>query len=976
MGCRDDEAAASMSVDEGRTSKSSDSHDHRDYVVRGSDSTSGSPISPMAHSRASSIGSDIQSLTAGSIGSPYNASVRSSLSRTTSYAGESHHRRSSRRHGKSTSDSHDIQRVLALYGTGAQLQQRSLPTSRDIAAVTLSPVPEVAISDFDHYLAALKEQPPRTQHRAPRASSMIGDESGYETPKGKTRSDRTFSIPSVVSQQSPSMRLPQSRTPSRRLPSTSESAEDLVGSIPLVFFEEGFSLQNPRTFEIVSENSEIVQHPSASVNSKRALTSNALLQEKLTWYMDIVEVQLVKEIHEASSNVFGTLDDLQALGRDSERTVAKIRITRENFKELNELQRTTGLGVAHLQTRLDNMKKLHSLVRRISHLEIMREDVELKLTQRDFPQALDSIDKLRKAIHNMSSARKLPQVVNEMGGALDENLNQIVQAQVNEFIDLLMSDIRLTLKSVQPEVLFAKSVHQVTKPGKEQTEESALHQIPSIIQDKLHDTMAILRRLNEVSAAFITYKQIIKKEARDILKRQLPSDSDADSSVSNLSAKSRTTAEKSANLARALRQMSPEVFVDMMQTIYFSLLEYFKHIRQQEKLLLNETARATAVQDNQPDSSQDVNNSGANNSGAFGPRGHRAVSESTQATVQLSDLVASAVDVSQSRLIKILSVRADANVTDLSPEHFSKYYIMSRIFLSECEKISGRLERALANLYNVQARKFISQRYERGSQHLSDVLDRDQWKTLEEVPADVQRAVDCITLSALEDPLLWTQVATFSKTKSDEKPSSVLKLLKIGDEKFFVVRPVVELVCFLEEWSQFVLSIPGHLQDIGNCLSEIYKLFNLRCNQLILAAGATRTGSLKRILAKHLTFSSQTLSVLMSLIQSTREYLRRHICPSNILIEMDNTRKVLKIIRIVLLISQDIQIHQTNIHNKLVSIMVDRLNAHTRAFATMDWSEVDEPKRHPYTDVIVNETTLLCNVVVRYLPPITHEVNP
>ena len=877
-----------MSVDGGRTSKSSDGHEQGDYVVRGSEPTSGSPVTPKANSRASSIGSDIPSLTAGSIGSPYNASsVRSSFSRTTSYANESHHRRSTRRHSKSTSDSHDIQRVLALYGTGAQLQQRSLPTSRDIPAVTLSHVPEVSISDFDHYLAALKEQPPRTQHRAPRASSLIGDENGYETPKGKTRSDRALSISSTVSQQSPSIRLSQPRTPSSRLPSTFESAEDLVGSIPLVFFEEGFSLQNPRTFEIVSESSEIVQHPSASVNSKRALTSNALLQEKLSWYMDIVEVQLVKEIHEASSNVFGTLDDLQALGRDSERTVDKIRIIRESFKELNESQRTTGLGVAHLQTRLDNMKKLHSLVKKVSHLEDMREDVELKLTQRDFPQALDSIDRLRKAIHDISSAGKLPQVVGEMTVALDDCQNQIVQAQVNEFIDLLMSDIRLTLRNVQPDVLFAKSVHQVTKPGKQQTEEPASHQLPSTTQDKLHDTMTILRRLNEVSAAFITYKQIINKEVKDILKRQLPSDSDADSSVSNLSAKSRTTAEKSANLARALRQMSPEVFVEMMQTIYFTLLEYFKHLRQQENLLLNETARATVVQNTQPNSSQDLNISGG-----LGPRGHRAVSESTQATAQLSDLVASAVDVSQSRLVKILSVRADANVSDLSPEHFSKYYIMSRIFLSECERISGRLERALAALYNGQARKFIFQRYERGSRHLGDVLDRDQWKALDEVPADVQRAVDCITLSALEDPLMWTEIATFSKSQSDEKPSSVFKLLRIGDEEFFVVRPVVELVCFLEEWCQFVLSIPGHLPEVGNYLSEIFKLFNLRCNQLILAAGATRTGALKRILAKHLTFSSQTLSVLKFLIQSTREYLQRHNCPSNVLIEMDNTQKV------------------------------------------------------------------------------------
>ncbi|KAF5016597.1 hypothetical protein F66182_11675, partial [Fusarium sp. NRRL 66182] len=66
-----------------------------------------------------------------------------------------------------------------------------------------------------------------------------------------------------------------------------------LSTIPIVYFEEDFHLENPRTFDVVSEKSEVVRQPSKplagngaaiepSTVGRKALATNAILQEKLS----------------------------------------------------------------------------------------------------------------------------------------------------------------------------------------------------------------------------------------------------------------------------------------------------------------------------------------------------------------------------------------------------------------------------------------------------------------------------------------------------------------------------------------------------------------------------------------------------------------------------------------------------------------------------------------------------------------------
>jgi vacuolar protein sorting-associated protein 54 len=70
-----------------------------------------------------------------------------------------------------------------------------------------------------------------------------------------------------------------------------------------------------------------------------------------------------------------------------------------------------------------------------------------------------------------------------------------------------------------------------------------------------------------------------------------------------------------------------------------------------------------------------------------------------------------------------------------------------------------------------------------------------------------------------------------------------------------------------------------------------------------------------------------------------------------------------------------LQVHQDEIHTKLITIMDDRLKAHARTFDKLNWETVPDGKQvHPYAETIVTETSTLHNVLRRYLSPMVVEV--
>jgi vacuolar protein sorting-associated protein 54 len=149
--------------------------------------------------------------------------------------------------------------------------------------------------------------------------------------------------------------------------------------------------------------------------------------------------------------------------------------------------------------------------------------------------------------------------------------------------------------------------------------------------------------------------------------------------------------------------------------------------------------------------------------------------------------------------------------------------------------------------------------------------------------------------------------------------------------------------------------------DIASSIISYLSLFNSRCTQLILGAGATRSAGLKNITTKHLALAAQALSFISTLIPHIREFIRRHASSgasvSSLMGDFDKVRRAY-------------QEHQQSIYDKLVDIMSGRAIAHAKTMKTIDW-EKDAKAVNTYMETLTKETSTLHRVLSKHLPPIT-----
>ncbi|CAG8289964.1 unnamed protein product [Penicillium nalgiovense] len=147
-------------------------------------------------------------------------------------------------------------------------------------------------------------------------------------------------------------------------------APTLLFPIPSVYFNKNLHLENPRIVDVVSEHTDVVRQRLSTIGegddiaangdpqpTRKTLTTYNILQEKLPWYMDTVEIHLVFSISQASASFFSRarLRELQTEAADS---VAKIRKLRKDLAHLNKDIVVRGFEVISSKRRRDNLTKL------------------------------------------------------------------------------------------------------------------------------------------------------------------------------------------------------------------------------------------------------------------------------------------------------------------------------------------------------------------------------------------------------------------------------------------------------------------------------------------------------------------------------------------------------------------------------------------------------------------------------------------
>ncbi|KAF3078809.1 hypothetical protein TWF706_003697 [Orbilia oligospora] len=906
-------------------------------------------------------------------------------------------------HRSSTTAARDIKNhaIATLLDNTTTRSNIPKPTTRDIPPVVLTNITKVAYTEFSQYLSIApeyerykraKEHEWEEAIRRPRTPDTPVTEDPFKTLGRSPDSRKTSLVPSTppIGRPGSSDGGASGRKSSLRKQSV---AIPPLNTVPQIYFDENFHLENPRTFDVVSERSHVIQSPIQENGidgggghfavGRKALATNAILQEKLSWYMDIVEVHLIKEISSASSGFFAALGDLRELHAEADASVRKIQSLRAELDRLDRDQALAGLEVVRLRRRKANVQKLVHSVEQIAHTIKKLGEAEECLEKNDIVAAMDTLDATESLLEGRSACGLTTPIIDlrpvKAVSAIQVDLTNLRarcgKALETRFVDTLLADLRKHAETVPP----SDTLLRFFQAYQRQQSRSALRadampsprpvsmdysQLPDSLRSLLLDHLDGLRRANHVEKAVQAYREAVLKETKAIIRRNMPSDDDAASNLSGASRAAgmgRTAAEKSSSLAKALRALGPREAEDLLVRIYTAISETLRRLGTQQKLLLDVTSGI--------DSILSPRNFSTSPNGVGSPP---PTTESNMDSfysvysMDISELINAAIDAAQIQMVKVLKVRNDQTAR-LPLGDFLRYFMLNKLFSAECEGLSGKITTNLQGVIGSQIKDFITAFHSESITQLATTIEKDQWEAKDFKPsarASLERVLEAATKDA-EMWLAWGRVyedpPVQEENVDDQLPTGKIRTATIDEQKFILPESGLVVLRLLEGYECLMAMIPVSVADVATSLIEFLKLFNSRVCQVILGAGATKSAGLKHITTKHLALASQALSIVIAVVPYLREAIRRHLGPASsggtILPEFDKLKRIF-------------QEHQSEIHSKLISIMSDRLMAHVRNIRqNIDWDGPGgvEGKVSVYMETLVKETTTLNKVLSKHL---------
>lgn len=299
------------------------------------------------------------------------------------------------------------------------------------------------------------------------------------------------------------------------------------------------------------------------------------------------------------------------------------------------------------------------------------------------------------------------------------------------------------------------------------------------------------------------------------------------------------------------------------------------------------------------------------------------------------------------------------------------------MFADECEAVSGRSGQALKAVVNAHIKDFVSHFGENLMQQLVQSMDADRWEAKDFGDQDSQ-ILGRILEASTKEIESWTRACLVWEASSEQERSTVqangetngvaaqkdrTRSATVDEQKYILTDSTLLVLRGIEQFERLVTGIPSMTQEITSLLLEYLRLFNSRCQQLVLGAGATKIAGLKNITTKHLALSSQALSFITALTPHIREFVRRHTSGGGqLMVEFDKVRRLY-------------QEHHYGVHDKFVEIMSGRASTHVGNMKKISWDvpmkDPQQPTVNAYMETLVRETLTLHKVLSKYLPEMT-----
>ncbi|XP_043102289.1 vacuolar protein sorting-associated protein 54 isoform X9 [Puntigrus tetrazona] len=741
--------------------------------------------------------------------------------------------------------------------------------------------------------------------------------------------------------------------PSFYLPSISrDHFSSYLQETAQIFMKPEFVLNDPATFNAVLPWSHFSV---AGGKNSRDVASSRLLQEKLSHYLDVVEVSIARQISlrsEAFFHAMSSQHELQDRLRETAEAVAKLRARTAAIDRV--MCRGPLRALRDALTR-NNCIKLHNKLKLMAAVHQTQPTVQLLLSTSEFVGALELIattkEVLQQELQGIHSFRHLGSQLCEMERLIDKMmvadfstyaqsdlsrpfeedsqvLEKVTERPAASGKDRLQSLVFGLLRQRKLDFLdiYSEEMVRAAKNVVRQCVVKSVSQISEIDADavnRFHEQMRLMTfnqwfdLLLDIFEHFILFLKRIKATLsviRNVVLEVLDSSQRsrlADVSTATDHADGRTNEdeeeEESGGGEAELAYLTHEgLFISDALNDAEQRSNAAAHAQTRAQARTDAGGSDSASATTESSSSREHN---SNTTSSLPLGGAAAISEDVmpsdlelgRVANNVQELLYTASDVSHDRCVKVLMTRAkDGSLERLSSSEFVCLSQAVESFVSDTEELCGRRSVSLRGALQSQAYRFVQRFHEERKTKLSLLLDNERWKQAE-VPAEFQDLVDSIADGRITLP------ERKPSGSEDRKPS---EFLFVDGQKYAVVGTVLLLIRMFLEYCQCVNDIPSITTDILTRLADLLKHFNSRSCQLVLGPGALQVVGLKTITTRNLALASRCLQLVVHYIPVIRAHFETRLQP-----------KQYSILRHFGHITKDYNDHIAEISAKLVAIM-------------------------------------------------------
>ncbi|XP_068729722.1 vacuolar protein sorting-associated protein 54-like [Montipora capricornis] len=648
-----------------------------------------------------------------------------------------------------------------------------------------------------------------------------------------------------------------------------------VSFIPKVFMQTGFALEDPEVFDNVLPWNMVTQETKEGIRDV-SRNSAKLLQEKLSHYLDITEVNLAHQISLRSEDFFSAMASQDQLQDHVGQTISEIKHLRTKVHKVQEVLCSGFLKVLRLSSLRSRYLSVYEKLKLMATVHQTQPTIQLLLSTSDFVGALDLItttqEVLQQELAGIQSFRHL-------GSQLAELERVIERMMEADFVEFATANLSRTMED--------------DLGGEELVDE-----------DRLMSVLFGLLRKHKFH-----FLHPYRDEAYSTIKATIRQ------TVQNFVAVTNDNEEESQSIGDTMRSLDFLHWMEMLKKVFNSSLNVLMRMQVLHssivRVLVMAAGGSKACSNPNLDESENADvleseTNFLNTPVCSGMDILISASDFRKLTQESKELLCAACEMAQLRCAKLINVRGKAgNLDSLTSSEFVGLTRMVEDFVMECEKICGRQSHSLRATLLTQAKKFVERFHEERKNKLSLILDNERWKQ-----ADVPSELQCLVDSLVDGIYPRGKEPKFSigpTVANEQKPSSELV---VNGQRFAVVGTVLLLINMLVEYCQCVDDTPMLVTDIMNKLFETLKMFNSRTCQLVLGAGALQLVGLKTITAKHLALAAQCLEVVTIHIPVFKGHFEQRLPPKQYVL-LSQFDQILK----------DYNNHRQELFSKIVNLM-------------------------------------------------------